>query len=197
MRRAGLILLALWPLVASAQPLLDFTAAERAAILRHGPWPAVATVDTSNRHAADPRAVALGRRLFFDPRLSAGGKVSCASCHVPARGFQDGRATAVGLAGGTRNTPGLLDVAAHRWFGWDGASDSLWAASLRPIVAGAEMGGSPAAAAALVRTDPALRKHYAALHGAPGDDDEAVLVHLAKALAAYQATLRSPRTRLR
>ena len=52
-----------------------------------GPVPA----DPSNRHADDTLAARLGRRLFFDARLSGDGKVSCATCHVPSQGFQDGR----------------------------------------------------------------------------------------------------------
>ena len=53
--------------------------------------------DPTNRFADDPRAAALGEQLFFDARLSANGQVSCATCHDPARDFQDGRP----LAGAT------------------------------------------------------------------------------------------------
>src|SRR5687768_10037398 len=53
--------------------------------------------DPSNRVADDPRAVALGQRLFFDTRLSSNGKVSCASCHIPSREFQDGTPLAQGV----------------------------------------------------------------------------------------------------
>src|SRR5689334_6240341 len=45
--------------------------------------------DPSNRWAEDERAADLGHRLFFDARLSASGRVSCASCHDPDRNFQD------------------------------------------------------------------------------------------------------------
>ena len=182
------------PVPAAGAGLLDFSAPERTAILSHGPWPPAAPADTSNRVAAQPAAAALGQALFFDPRLSASGQLACASCHDPAQAFQDGRRVARGLADGVRNTTSLLDTAGQRWSGWDGANDSLWAASLRPIVAPREMGGSAAAAAALVRQDAALRAHYTAVFGPPSGDDEAVLVDLAKALAAWQDTLVSPRT---
>jgi cytochrome c peroxidase len=155
------LLLAL-PLAAGA-----FTEAERRAVLAHGPWPAPVVRDASNAAEGDPAQVQLGRRLFFDPALSASGRIACASCHQPQRSFQDGRALAQGQATGIRNTPGLLDVAGQRWYGWDGASDSLWAASLRALLNPAEMGPAPG--------------------------DEAQLVRTAKALAAYQATLVSPR----
>ena len=52
-----------------------------------------------------------------------------------------------------RNTPSVLNVRYNRWHGWDGAGDSLWAQSIRPILDTREMGGSPAATAALVRMD--------------------------------------------
>lgn len=56
--------------------------------------------------------IALGRRLFFDPRLSVDGTISCASCHKPELGFADGRAVAEGVRGqrGTRNAMSLLNV---------------------------------------------------------------------------------------
>jgi len=185
---------ALLALAASVAAALDFDPAERAAILSHGPWPPAPTADTSNRVAGHAAAIALGARLFFDGRLSADGRVSCASCHDPARHFQDGRATAVGRAVGTRNTPSVIDSGGQRWYGWDGASDSLWAASLRAMMQPGEMGGTPATAAALVRGDPTVREAYRATFGAPGADDERVQVDLAKALAAWLTTRVSPRT---
>jgi cytochrome c peroxidase len=53
---------------------------------------------------------ALGRRLFFDARLSADGTVACSTCHDPARAFTDGRPTSVGIKGrvGQRNAPTIL-----------------------------------------------------------------------------------------
>jgi cytochrome c peroxidase len=176
------------PLLAAAQ-LLDFTPEQRRAILGHGPWPAAVEPDRSNRLERDPAAVELGRRLFFEPRLSGNGQIACASCHRPERAFQDGRSTALGTGPGVRNTQGLLDAAGQRWYGWDGGSDSLWAASVRPLLSAPEMGASAAGVAAFVRRDPAL-----ATLAAGGRDDAAVLVEVGKALAAYQATLVSPRT---
>lgn len=60
-------------------------------------------------NALTPEKVALGRRLFFDKRLSRDGSVSCSSCHDPERAFSDGRAVAVGVFGrtGRRNAPAL------------------------------------------------------------------------------------------
>lgn len=185
--------------VAQAAPeLLDFSPEERARIVSHGPWPPVAPPDGANRVEGQPAAVAWGRELFFDTRLSASGQLSCASCHVPARAFQDGLTTArvgPGAEPGRRNTPSLLDSAQHRWFGWDGANDSLWAASLAPLLARDEMGQSAPALAARVRGDvqSVARYRRAFGHLLPADDEQLV-VDMAKALAAFQATLTSPRT---
>ena len=179
----------------AATGLLDFSPAERALIAAHGPWPRAAEPDASNRVERRRAAVDFGRRLFFDATLSADGRTACASCHVPARAFQDGRATAVARAAGVRNTPSLLDVAQWRWFGWGGTHDSLWSASLAPLLDASEMGSDVATLARRVRDTPALAAGYRAAFGQdPGRDDEAVVVDLAKALAAYQATLTSPRT---
>ena len=198
MLRAAACAALLWPFWLAAQTLLTFTAEERARIASHGPWPAAVERDVSNRAELRPAAVAWGRQLFFDKSLSAEGRMSCASCHVPSLAFQDGLATPRArpdAAAGRRNTPSLLDVAGQRWLGWDGAHDSLWAASRAPLVMFSEMGWTVPALAAHVRADPRLAAgHRRARGAAPPADDEALMVHLSKALAAYQATLRSPRT---
>jgi len=169
---------------------------EVARILALGPWPPGpdgAPRDPSNRVSGNADAAALGRTLFFDPRLSANGGVSCANCHLPVRGFTDGRARAQGLGLHDRNTQGLLDVAWQRWFGRDGGADSLWAAAVRPMLAAHEMGTSPPMIARVVRSDPDLARRHRALFGTPVDD-ETLMVDLSKAIAAYMETLVSPAT---
>ena len=181
-------------LPAQGQALLDFSAEEMRQIAAHGPWPPAPRQDLSNRVQQRAAAAEFGRRLFFDDRLAAGG-FSCASCHVPARAFQDGLAVAQGRNGAVlRNTPSLLDAAQQRWWGWDGAHDSLWSASLAPLLDANEMGGRREAVAARVRTSWA--QPYRGVFGnhPERDSDEVLVVNLAKALAAYQATLVSPRT---
>jgi cytochrome c peroxidase len=174
---------------------LEFTDAEVRAILRHGPWPAPWSPDPSNRVSGNPEAIALGERLFFEPRLSPSGKVLCATCHAPFRGWQDARARAFGLAETDRNTPSLFNVRNNRWFGWDGAGDSLWAQSIRPVLEAREMGGSQTGAAALVRGDPELSCRFEKTFGAPPPaEDDGVLAGIGKALAAFQETIVSGRT---
>jgi len=168
---------------------VDFTAEERARIAAHGPWPPAPSSDAGNRVDGRAEAIELGRRLFLDKRLSASGQLACATCHDPKRAFQDGkRFTRHG-----RNTQSLLDAGQQRWFGWDGAKDSLWAASLAPLTAQAELAATPGSVLARLQGDHALASRYRAVFGPP-EADQALLVNVAKALAAYQATLRSPRT---
>ena len=71
--------------------------------------------------------VALGRKLFYDKRLSSDDSVACASCHNPALGFSDGRSRSVGVGGrsGTRNAPTVLNAAYQPLQFWDGRAPSL------------------------------------------------------------------------
>ncbi len=190
--------LALASVATHASPtLLDFTAEERAQLASHGPWPPVTQGDPANARQQQAAARAFGRQLFFDRRLSADERASCASCHVPAMAFQDGQAVPRlrdGQPASVRNTPSLIDAAQRRWLGWGGEHDSLWAASLAPLLAPAEMGHSLASLAARVRGTPALAQAYQRALGPLPADDAALAVGLAKALAAYQAGLVSPRT---
>jgi cytochrome c peroxidase len=98
--------------------------------------------DPSNRYADDPRAAALGRELFFDARLSGNGKVSCATCHVPAQDFQDGRALSLGMGTTGRRAMPVAGTARSPWLFWDGRTDSQWAQALGPLESAVEHGGS-------------------------------------------------------
>lgn len=215
-RRAAAGLLAVVAGAASAAPgLLDFSADERARIAGHGPWPPPPAADPGNALSGRPAAVVLGERLFFDARLSRDGALACASCHQPRRAFTDGRPRALGRtqADGqehaqafspvdtplNRNTPSLLDAAQHRWWGWDGAFDSLWSQALHPLLNPREMAAEPARIATLLRSDATLACLWQRAQGSPPPtalptDVDTLLVPLAKALGAYVASLRSGRT---
>ena len=172
-----------------------FTADEVRIILSHGPWPALAPKDPTNRVSGNPEAVELGARLFFDQRLSGAGKVSCSTCHVPERNWTDNLARGVGIAEVDRNTPPVINLRAGHWYGWDGASDSLWSQSLRPIVNERELAATPQHVARLVRDDEQLSCRYRKVFGVPPPaDDETVFVNIGKVLATFQETLVSGRT---
>ncbi len=128
-----------------------FTDSEIRIILSHGPWPAPAQPDPTNRVSGKPDAIEFGTRLFFDQRLSRSGTLSCSSCHVPERNWSDNLTRGVGMSEVDRNTPTLMNLLAGRWYGWDGASDSLWSQSLRPILDERELAATPRHVAQLVR----------------------------------------------
>jgi cytochrome c peroxidase len=198
-RRAALIVgvVSLLAVAAPAQPGLDLEPAEIRQIMKHGPWPPAPLRDPSNRASGDPRAIALGRRLFFELRMSPGAAIACATCHVPERAWTDGRSRAQGLAVLDRNTPTVLDAARHRWFAWDGRSDSVWSQALKAMLDPGEMGASARHVAGLLRADGSLACLYERAFGLlPRETaaDERVLVDAAKGLAAFVETLRSGRT---
>jgi cytochrome c peroxidase len=142
-----------------------YTTEELSAIARHVAATTVVPGDATNKFADDAQAATLGQYLFFDTRFSANGKLSCASCHQPARGFTDGRAVAKALAVGTRNTPTLLNAADNHWFFWDGRADSMWAQVLQVIENPREFGGDRVAVAHKIYDDAALRRAYEGLFG--------------------------------
>ena len=179
----------------SPAPALDFTAEEERRILRHGPWPPASQPDPSNRVSGKAAAIDFGRALIFDPRLSSSRTVSCATCHPPDRAWTDGLPRSRGHRTVDRNAPSLFNLRFNRWFGWDGAQDSLWAQNLRPLLDRREMGIGPGGAARLVRSDRELACGYRRAFGeAPGADDARIFVDLGKALAAFLETQVTGRT---
>jgi cytochrome c peroxidase len=98
--------------------------------------------DPSNRVADDSRAAALGKRLFFDTRLSSNEKVACATCHLPAREFQDGLPLGRGVGVTGRRTMTIVGTAYSPWFFWDGRMDSQWSQALGPLESAVEHGGT-------------------------------------------------------
>lgn len=89
-----------------------------------------------------PQKIALGRKLFFDKRLSRDGTVACASCHQPKLAFSDGRKVPRGINGeeGTRGAPAIVNRGYGRTFFWDGRAKSLEQQALEPILNPKELG---------------------------------------------------------
>lgn len=176
---------------AAASPaLLDFAPDELTRILRHGPWPPPTARDAGNALAGRPEAIALGQRLFFDPRLSSDGRLACASCHQPERAFADGLPRGVGRSVLARNTPTLWNAVHERWLGWDGAADSLWSQHLQPLRAADEMATTAPRVRAALAGDRDLSCRWKAVFDAPPPADaERLLVGTAKAIAAFVGTL--------
>jgi cytochrome c peroxidase len=226
-RCAAAVAAALWLCGAGASSAGDrepWTAAERASLRtmqlsQLAPRPA----DPSNRVEALPAAAALGKRLFFDPRFSANGQVSCASCHVPERQFQDGLPVGQGVATGVRRTMPVVASGHGAWQFWDGRKDSVWAQALGPLEDANEHGGNRLAYAKLLARHyraeyealfqamppldglpgkagpagtPAERSAWAALSETQRRDVSRIFANMGKALAAYESTLHYGPSRL-
>jgi cytochrome c peroxidase len=174
------------------------TAAETKRVLSHGPWPLPVTSDSGNAYSQNIAVQRFGKKLFFDRRLSSNGLVSCASCHAPTKAFSDGLTiskSSVSEETLGRNSPSLLNAVHERWYGWDGASDSIWSQSLRPLFDRREMGLTPEKLRALLVKDDKLATAYAKLFPDPVlADDDAIAVNIAKSIAAYVSTLTSGKT---
>lgn len=171
--------------------LVEFTEAEINRVLSHGPWPMKWTPDVSNRVSGNTHAVDLGERLFFDEKLSVKENVSCGTCHIAEYNWTDGVKRNKGQAMVDRNTPTLMNLRHHRWFALDGAADSLWSQSMRPIVDPRELASNATHVAQYVRRDADLSCRYEKTFGVnpSKQDDEAVLVAVGKVMAAFQETL--------
>jgi len=194
--RVGLAAALVLTTIAASHPTDGADAALLQPILAHGPWPMTARVDPSNRVDGSAAAVEFGYRMFRESRLSANGYVSCVTCHQLDRAFTDGNARAQALAPLDHNTLALANVPLQRRYGWDGASDSLWMASLRPLFDPREFGADAARVAHVVRIGDGLACRYQHSFAAPPatHDDQTVMVNVAKALAAFVATLGTGRT---
>lgn len=139
-----------------------------------------------------PAKAELGERLFDDPRLSHSGQIACASCHAAELGFADGLRTSFGhdRQRGRRNS---ISVATSAWMApmfWDGRSGSLEDQSLHPLVDPVEMAGSLDAVVQHIADDPAYAPAFIAAFG----DDRIDIDRIARALAAFQRTLKPRRS---
>ncbi len=130
--------------------------------------------------------VMLGRRLFFDPILSADNTVACASCHHPDHGFAGIEALPRGIRGqrAARRAPSLLNRAYGTAFFWDGREATLEGQALRPIEDPAEMGSTVAAALDRLRANPAYKSQFEAAFA-----DGVTALNLSRALASFERVL--------
>ena len=118
-----------------------------------------------NQVADNLGAAQFGHQLFFDPRFSSTGSVSCASCHQPDKYFSDQLPVAIGVSQATRNTMGLLGAAYTPWYFWDGRKDSLWSQALAPIENPLEHDSTRSQVAHLIASSETYRAQYQMLFG--------------------------------
>lgn len=135
----------------------------------------------------DDAEAALGRRLFFDPILSADHTVACASCHDPRFGFADPRPLSRGVFGRTtlRHAPTLVNRAYGRSFMWDGRIPTLRQQVLQPIENEREMNLPIADAIARLHDHEEYAQVFEHVFARPADREA-----LAIALAAFVGRIR-------
>ncbi|MDJ0842595.1 MAG: cytochrome c peroxidase [Acidobacteriota bacterium] len=135
--------------------------------------------------------IALGKLLFFEPRLSAGDRISCASCHNPDLGFGDGLALGRGVEGNQlgRHTPHLYNLAWSSIFFWDGRAGSLEEQALGPIEAEAEMNMDLDKLISKLAAVPYYRDTFKKVYPDEGLTRET----LGRAIAAFERSLVSDR----
>ncbi len=145
------------------------------------PWPA------DNPYSAE--RVELGRYLFFDPRLSANGMVSCATCHPPDHAFAGGDPAPVGITGKPlrRRVPTVINRAYGRSQFYDGRSPTLEAQITFPISDRNEMGNTPQAAAQAISKIAGYRPLFERAFG----DPQVTFDRITKAIATFERTILS------
>jgi cytochrome c peroxidase len=117
----------------------------------------------------------LGRRLFYDTRLSADYAVSCASCHKLEAAFSDvGKPLSQGVGGafGDRNSPGLYNLAWHPAFMWDGGVNHIEISSFAAITHPRELNMDFAVLLNRLRAIPEYQLLFEKAFGSPGIDDQ-------------------------
>lgn len=137
--------------------------------------------------------VELGKVLFFEPRLSGSGKISCATCHQPELSWTDGKARSLGHEGAVnkRNSPSLQNVWFYKRLFWDGRSKDLEDQAFAPINSESEMHGDMRGLPGRLRRIPGYASLFDSAYGDPAIDPDRV----AAALAAFQRTIVSRKSR--
>ncbi len=153
------------------------------------PWlrPAAAPAPEDNLPTA--ARIRLGEMLFWDPRLSRKGSMSCASCHNPALGWSDGLPTAVGfdMQKLGRATPTIINTAFNTIQMWDGRKTDLEDQALGPIEAEGEMNLPLPEMVARLQSIPGYQEHFEKAYPGMGISE----VTVARAIASFERTVLS------
>jgi cytochrome c peroxidase len=123
-----------------------------------------------DRNPLSEAKIELGRKLYFDPRLSKSGDVSCATCHDPDKGFSDARPVSIGIAGqaGNRNAPTVINRLFSVEQFWDGRAADLEDQALGPVQNPIEMGHTLPGMIANLQAIQAYAPEFEAAFGSPG-----------------------------
>jgi len=139
---------------------------------------------------AEPAAVELGKKLFFDPRLSKSGFISCNSCHNLSLGGTDNLKTSIGhnWQRGPINSPTVLNSSLSVAQFWDGRAKDLEEQAAGPIANPGEMAFTHRLAVDVVNSIPQYRAEFEKAYGTGAID----IQKITHAIAAFEATLKTP-----
>ncbi len=133
--------------------------------------------------------IALGKRLYFDTRLSRDKSISCASCHILEQGGDDNRPTAIGYRGRANphhlNSPTVLNAALAKYQFWDGRAKDVEEQAAGPVQAPFEMNMTPKEVEERLNSDSSLRAEFKKVFG----KDRVEFSDVQKAIGAYERTL--------
>lgn len=141
----------------------------------------------------NPAMVELGKKLFFDPRLSKSGFISCNSCHNLSMGGTDNIKTSIGhnWNQGPINAPTVLNSSMNLAQFWDGRAADLKAQAGGPIANPGEMGSSHELAVGVLQSIPAYVAEFKSTFGS----DKVTIDKVTTAIAAFEETLVTPNSR--
>jgi cytochrome c peroxidase len=142
---------------------------------------------------ADPALVQLGMKLYFDPRLSKSGFISCNSCHNLSMGGTDNLKTSIGhnWNEGPINAPTVLNSSLNLAQFWDGRAKDLQAQAGGPIANPGEMGSNHLLAVEVLQSIPGYVAEFKKTFGT----EKVTIEEVTKAIAAFEETLVTPNSR--
>ncbi len=147
----------------------------------------------SSARVTNLKLVELGKKLYFDPRLSKSGAISCNTCHNLSMGGTDNIPTSIGhkWKEGPINSPTVLNASLNVAQFWDGRAKDLQAQAGGPIANPGEMGSSHALAVEVLQSIPAYVAEFKGALGA----DKVTMAGVTQAIAAFEDTLTTPNSR--
>lgn len=172
-----------------AQPA---TAEDLAAQARRTFRPIPAKAPASKKNPVTPAKVELGRKLFFDPRLSSSQLISCNTCHNVGLGGADLQETSIGHGWqkGPRNAPTVLNAVFNVAQFWDGRAEDLAAQAKGPVQASVEMNNKPERVIETLKSIPGYAPAFKSAF--PGQADPITFDNVANAIEAFETTLLTP-----
>ncbi len=148
----------------------------------------VGAVPVPAENPQTPEKIELGKKLFFDRRLSGDGTMSCSTCHDPEQGFSDGLEISLSYptTRNWRNSPTLINAGFQKYLFHDGRARTLEEQALFPMMSAFEMNRNLDFMEEVIRTEPAYVEDFRKVFGG-----EATRERIAMAIAAFERTILS------